>query len=71
MTFQDYSNHMSKIIFGEPISLDNWFRKNIKLFEKVKERVTEFEEKIAKVEWENKDENLSIALLKTRDDREP
>lgn len=69
MTFQDYSNHLSKSIFGEPIALDNWFRKNIKLFEKVKDRVTEFEEKIAKVDWENKEENLSTRRLKLRNDQ--
>lgn len=58
-----------KIWFGEPISVDNWFKKNTNIFNGVKVRITELEKTIENWQIENKDETngrieVTLAFVK-------
>jgi uncharacterized coiled-coil DUF342 family protein len=66
---QDYAASICKIWFGEPISVDNWFKKNSAIFNGVKNRISILEMNVQEWKLENKDDTngklgLLIAFLK-------
>lgn len=55
MTMQDYAANVCKIWFGDPCTVDNWCRKNTKVFHQVKSQVDDLAKRIGEWQLEDKE----------------
>lgn len=55
MTMQDYAASVCKIWFGDPCSVENWCRKNTKVFDGIKDQVGDLAIKIGNWQLDDKE----------------
>ena len=55
---QDYVASICKIWFGEPVTVENFFKKNTMVFNGIKTRVVEFEKRVQEWQLEGKEETI-------------
>lgn len=55
-TIQDYVSSICKIWFGDPMTVENWYKKNTNLFAGIRATVNSFEAKLNTLEFEHMDQ---------------